>query len=83
MAAYVKMIKKYDDDKRVIYRFGPDEDLMGEIEFDKEEKTFNIIKQVNDSRRKNETYERWAAEKIIRIMIKNDGQFPDVTSVEI
>ena len=32
MAAYVKMIKKFDDDKRVIYKFGPSENQMGEIE---------------------------------------------------
>ena len=43
MAVYIKMIKKYDDDKKVVYRFGPNERLMGEIEFDKEEKIFNIF----------------------------------------
>lgn len=34
------MIKMFDDEKKVIYRFGPDENLMGEIEFDKEKKNF-------------------------------------------
>lgn len=38
MAAYVKMIKMMDDDKKVVYRFGSNEVQMGEIEFDKEEK---------------------------------------------
>ena len=82
MAVYSKMIKKYDDDKKVVYRFGPNERLMGEIEFDKEEKIFNILGQVNDSRISNQSYENWAMEQIIKIMYRDNGQFPDVTSVE-
>lgn len=82
MAVYIKMIKKYDDDKKVVYRFGPNERLMGEIEFDKEEKIFNILGQVNDSRISNQSYENWAMEQIIKIMYRDNGQFPDVTSVE-
>ena len=76
------MIKKYDDDKKVVYRFGPNERLMGEIEFDKEEKIFNILEQVNDSRISNQSYENQAMEQIIKIMYRDNGQFPDVTSVE-
>ena len=77
MAVYVKMIKKFDDEKRVVYQFGPNEKQMGEIEFDKEKKIFNILNQVNDSRISNQAYEQ-----ILKIMFRNDGQFPDVTSVE-
>jgi len=82
MAVYVKMIKKYDDEKKVIYRFGPNENLMGEIEFDKEKKEFSVLNQVNDSRISNQAYENWVTEQIIKIMFRNNGQFPDVTSVE-
>ena len=82
MAVYIKMIKKYDDDKKVVYRFGPNERLMGEIEFDKEQKIFNILEQVNDSRISNQSYENWPMEQIIKIMYRDNGQFPDVTSVE-
>ena len=70
MAVYVKMIKKFDDEKRVVYQFGPNEKQMGEIEFDKEKKI------------SNQAYENWASEQILKIMFRNDGQFPDVTSVE-
>ena len=38
MAVYVKMIKMFDDENRVIYQFGPNENQMGEIGFDKEKK---------------------------------------------
>lgn len=43
MAVYVKMIKKFDDEGKVIYKFGPNENLMGEIEFDKAKKVFNVL----------------------------------------
>lgn len=82
MAVYVKMIKKFEDEKRVVYQFGPDEEQMGEIEFDKEKRIFNILHQVNDPGISNQAYENWASEQIIKIMFRNNGQFPDVTSVE-
>ncbi|MBO4997329.1 MAG: hypothetical protein J6D02_04955 [Lachnospira sp.] len=85
MAVYVKMIKVYDDEKKVIYRFGPNEDLMGEIEFDKEKIEFRVLKQVNapDSMFSNQYYENWAIKQILKILVRNNGQFPDVTSVEL
>ncbi len=45
-------------------------------------KIFSIIKQVNDSKISNEAYENWASQQIIKLMSRNSGQFPDVTSVE-
>ena len=48
----------------------------------KKKKIFNILNQVNDSRISNQAYENWASEQILKIMFRNDGQFPDVTSVE-
>ena len=82
MAVYMKMIKKFDDDRKVIYQFSPNENQMGEIEFDKEKKIFNILKQVNDLRISNQAYENWASEQIIKVMFRNNGRFPEVTSVE-
>jgi len=82
MAVYVKMIKLFDDEKRVIYQFGPNENQMGEIEFDKEKRNFNILKHIEDSKISKQAYENWATEQIIKIMFRNNGQFPDVTSVE-
>lgn len=82
MAVYLKMIKIFDDDKKVIYQFGPNENQMGEIEFDKENKTFHILKQVNDVQISNEAYEKWASEQIVKIMFRDKGKFPNVTSVE-
>lgn len=36
MAVYVKMIKKFDDERKVIYKFGPNENLMGKLSLTKQ-----------------------------------------------
>lgn len=82
MAANVKMIKKFDDERKVIYQFGTNENQMGEIEFDKKRKEFRVLKQVNDKRHSNQVYEEWASQQIVKILFRNNGQFPDVISVK-
>lgn len=82
MAVYMKMIKIFDDEKSVIYKFGPNLNQMGEIAFDKEERRFHVFKQVNDSKISNQAYESWASEQIVKIVSRNNGQFPDIASVE-
>lgn len=82
MAVYVLMIKLEDDEEKVVYKFGPNKKYMGIIEFDKTSRKFNIRKSVNDGVLSNKAYERWAAEKIAKLMFKEGGEFPEVTSVE-
>ena len=82
MAIYVIMNKIEDDKKKVVYEFGPNEKTMGIIEFNKIEKSFNVKKKVSDVASINMLYERCAAEKIAKIMYRENGEFPDVTSVE-
>lgn len=82
MAVYILMKKIMDDDEKVIYKFGPNEGQMGIIEFDKKKRKFNITEHVNDGILSNKAYERWAAEKIVKLMDKEGGNFPDTTSVE-
>ncbi|MBD5135836.1 MAG: hypothetical protein HDT39_07725 [Lachnospiraceae bacterium] len=82
MAVYVLMNKIEDNKEKVVYEFGPNENTMGIIEFNKIEKSFSVIKNVSDDTSINTAYERWAAEKIAKIMYRGNGEFPDVTSVE-
>lgn len=71
MAVFVLMTKMEDN-----------EEYMGIIEFDKVNRAFNIRESVNDGIISNTAYERWAAEKIVKLMYKEGGIFPEVTSVE-
>lgn len=82
MAAYVLMIKLEDDKEKVVYQFDPNEKQMGIIEFNKKNKSFHIRESVNDGVISNKAYERWAAEKIVKLMYKEGGEFPQITSVE-
>ena len=82
MAVFVLMTKMEDNEKKVVYKFGPNEEYMGIIEFDKVNRAFNIRESVNDGVISNKAYERWAAEKIVKLMYKEGGVFPEVTSVE-
>ena len=84
MAAYVLMKKLEEDDKKVVYRFGPNENNMGIIEFDKIEKEFTILEKIKaiNSDTDSIKYENWAAQKIVKIMYKENGIFPERMTVE-
>lgn len=74
--------KLEDNAEKVVCEFGPNEGITGIIEFNKNTKQFKIVKRVSDVESTNATYERWAAEKIAKIMYRQGGVFPDVTAVE-
>lgn len=82
MAAYVFMKKLMDNENNVVYQFGPNENSKGKIQFNKLTKKFTIIEEVEPGTVSSASYERWAAEKIMRIVILGKGDFPDITSVE-
>lgn len=82
MAVYVLMKKVSNDTETVIYEFGPNEEHMGIIEFNKKSREFIVRQSVNDGILSNKAYERWAAEKIVKLMYKEGGNFPDITFVE-
>ena len=81
MAKYLLMKKVSENEVTVVYQFGPNEDRMGVIEFNKNEQRFAVIKSVDDGIISNGTYEKWAAGKIARVK-REDRPFPAVMSVE-
>ena len=56
--------------------------IWGIIEFNKLKREFTIQASVNDGILSNKAYERWAAEKIAKLMYKEDGIFPKTITVE-
>lgn len=81
MAVYVKMIKSLMMRNEQYINLDLMKSRWEKLSLTKK-KIFNILNQVNDSRISNQAYENWASEQILKIMFRNDGQFPDVTSVE-
>lgn len=82
MAVYVEMVKVEDNEQKVVYKFGPNKKYMGIMEFYKMKKEFKIQEHVNDGIMSNESYERWAAERIVRVMYREGGNFPETMYVE-
>lgn len=82
MAVYMLMEKLEDNEEKVVYKFGTDTEHVGIIEFNKHSKSFNICESINDGKISDQAYERWAAEKITKIMFREGGIFPDKTAVE-
>ncbi len=76
MATYVILIKEYDDTEKVIYKFGPTEERMGRIEFDKVVEEFRELEQVPNTKN-DHTFMR-AVSAIARCYKEGKG-FPDRT----
>ena len=82
MAVYLLMKKEEENENMVIYSFGPNEVNKGCIQFNKKDMKFIILSQVNDNIISNEAYEQWACERIIKVIIKEKGGFPETMYVE-
>lgn len=82
MAIFLIMNKIEDNKDKVVYEFGPNEKSMGVVEYNKIEDRFSVKKKFGDSASLSMLYERCAAEKIAKIIRRENGEFPDVTFVE-
>ncbi|MFD0671913.1 hypothetical protein [Cohnella sp. GCM10027633] len=82
MASFVLLLKEFEDDEKVVYRFGPNEDLMGKIELNKEKETIQEIEPVLDANNESKFYFDRAAQKLARCLYNEGGQFPAVTTFE-
>lgn len=47
MAVFVLMLKEFEDEDRVVYLYGPNENSMGKIEYDKRKKVINQLSSID------------------------------------
>ncbi|MGG1556415.1 hypothetical protein [Paenibacillus ferrarius] len=76
MATYVILLKKFEDEKRVVYKFGPTEDNLGEIEFNKETEEFIELMGIQ---RDPQRHDFMRAVSVIARCYKEGKGFPDKT----
>lgn len=76
MGAYVLLLKEYEEDAKVIYRFGPDEERMGIIQLDKGTGKFSEIEAIPDPKLPSRFYFDRAAVKLAVCLIRERGVFP-------
>jgi len=63
MAVYIIMLKEYEDENIVIYKYGPNENTTGKIGFDKKNRKILDIEEVEDNMSKDFYFKR-AAQKL-------------------
>lgn len=79
MGFYILILKVEEDDSKVIYSFGPNEETMGKLVYNKVKQTVSELEPVfADNSRRSETYFSRAAQKVVSHIFK-DGEYPDRT----
>jgi hypothetical protein len=76
MASFVLLLKEYEDEAAVIYKFGPSDHQMGRIKFDKKTTIISEVEPVPDSEQSPNFYFKRAAQRLARC-IAEGGSFPD------
>lgn len=79
MSAYVLLMKDQEDDNKVVYRFGPNEDKTGIIEFDKINVVFKELAPVPDVAESTSNHYFTYAAKRLSSIIRKGEPFPDET----
>ncbi|MFX3633283.1 MAG: hypothetical protein ACE3L7_30480 [Candidatus Pristimantibacillus sp.] len=75
MASYVLLLKEYEDDATVVYRFGPNEIVMGKIEWNKITKTFSEIESITEPDIPYRFYLDRAAQRLAMCLTREGGHW--------
>lgn len=82
MASYVLLLKEYEDEETVVYKFGPNENVMGKIRLDKISRNFLELEGIPDPNISSKFYFDRAAQKLAICLVPEGGNFPDRTTFE-
>ena len=82
MAVYVLLLKEYEDETKVIYKYGPNEEITGKIGYDKKLNKLMEIEPITKEGIPNDFYLNRAARKLALLSVKGNGEFPEKTSIE-
>ncbi|MCV9952176.1 hypothetical protein [Paenibacillus sp. BT-177] len=82
MAVYIFMLKEYEDEERVVYNYGPSEEIMGKIEYDKKNVVINQIAPIVSDNYADEFFFKRAGRRLAKMIIKENGSFVEKTTIE-
>ncbi|KGP81721.1 MULTISPECIES: hypothetical protein [unclassified Paenibacillus] len=82
MASFVLLIKEMEDEEKVIYKFGPNENVMGRIELNKITRKFTKLDPIPDPNIATKFYFDRAAQRLSVCFIRQNGFFPNRTTFE-
>ena len=76
MASFVLLLKEYEDDETVVYKFGPNEEIMGKIELNSE------LEGLPDQNIPSSFYFDRSAQRLAVCLVRESGIFPEKTAFE-
>ncbi len=82
MAVFVLMIKEFEDEDRVVYFYGPNENTMGRIEYDKKHEVINQISPIDSNCFADDFFFKRAGRRLSRMVIRENHSFVDRTTIE-
>lgn len=82
MAVFVLMLREYEDEERVVYSYGPNEETMGKIEYDKKNGVINQLSPIDSDRYPDHFFFTRAGGRLARMIIKENNNFVERTTIE-
>lgn len=81
MGSFVLLLKEFEDEKTVVYKFGPSEEVMEKILLNKITQKFSKVESLPDSYNTTFYFDR-AAQKLAICLVREGGIFPERTTFE-
>lgn len=82
MAVFVLMLKEFENEDSVVYLYGPNENSMGRIEYDKKNKIINQLSPIDSQEFADDFFFKRAGRRLSRMIIKENQNFVDRTTIE-
>lgn len=82
MAVYIIMLKDYENEERVVYSYGPNEETMCKIEYNKKKGVINQLHSIDSSSYPDEFFFKRAGRRLARMIINENNNFIERTTIE-
>lgn len=82
LASYVLLLKEYENDETVVYKFGPNEEVMGKIELNKVTRKFSELESLSDQNIPSKFYFDRVTQKLAVCLVREGRVFPEKTAFE-
>ncbi len=82
MATYILLLKEYEDDETVVYKFGPNENTIGKMKLNKITRKFSKLEEIPDKDLPSTFYFDRAAQRLAVCLVREGGVFPEKTAFE-
>ncbi|ADM39950.1 hypothetical protein ACT3UT_04125 [Bacillus spizizenii ATCC 6633 = JCM 2499] len=75
MAVYILLLKEYEDDETVVYKFGPHENTMGKMQLNKITRKLTKLEEIPDKNLPSTFCFDRAAQRLAVCLVRERGYF--------